>query len=236
MGATLVATALAKWSAITPDGAFRILIQMALTALDTASDGRPANLYFGGHDPLLNVLPARENTTLDSRERAVRRHVDTLVAMGAIERTNRARSGANQVYRLTLFKTPRAAERKADKRYAIDEPPVENMISQDLQQDTQSPAEQDNRSPAQQDTVNPLSRTPKVLPRNQEEPVEEKSKEQGVDLGPQLTAARARPPCPNPGCAKGFVIIPGDPPTIGRCDQCTPTADNVIPFPDRKAQ
>ena len=47
MGAYLVGFALANWSHV-PDRAFRVLVRMALTALDYPNGDQPADLYFGG--------------------------------------------------------------------------------------------------------------------------------------------------------------------------------------------
>ena len=233
MGAHLVGLVLTTWAPHISDRAFRLLTRMAHTALDTPTDGVPAGLYFGGREPLIAVLSENSRRgTPATVYKDVRELLAELVEKGAIERTNQARSGSNQVYRLHLDRTPR-----------IGKPPVDNRINQAVQEGSTTPPEEGLTTPPQEGSTTPLRRGPQPLPRNQEEPVEEKEEESPGSQGP-VTLARASPPeppktesqCENPGCAKGYVLA-GDPPQITRCPQCTPTPDNVIPlFGDRKAQ
>lgn len=240
MGALLVGKVLARWTSA-PDNAFRVLVQMAMTALDAPSRDMPAGLYFGGHEPLKAMLRSDGKATADSRERTVRRALADLADMGAIERTNKARSGMRQVYRLTLDNEVRPLERKPNRRFAIDEPPVDNFIGSDPQPDTSCPPQADTTSPAQADTMCPERRTPVVRPRNQEEPLEEKRKEtpgfhEPVTLARASPAADrdgfiAPPQCGYPECSRGW-IIPSDPSKLPH--QCPRCNSNVIPFPDRR--
>lgn len=241
MGAKLVSEVLMRWSSV-PDNAFRALVRMAQTALDEPTANAPAATYFGGHDFLLTVLPARPGTSYDSRLRTAERTIADLVAMGAIQRVNKARSGVKQVYRLTLDSPVRPLEKKPDKRFAIDQTPVENLIDEEGQSDTQCRPQPDTENRAQPDTHCRHSPTPNVGPRKYEEGVQEKSKETPGVHGP-VTLPRANPAnkdgfipppqCGHPACTRGWVIPtnPNDPPH--QCPQCN---SNVIPFPGRKAQ
>ncbi|MDX3868016.1 hypothetical protein [Streptomyces europaeiscabiei] len=113
MGAQLVGLVLSRWKHLN-DTDFRILIRMALTALDQEKDGHPPHLYFGGHEFLAMALrrPFPEGDSEQSRKarqnilRDVRRSVKGLVDQGAIEvvDTGRAvRQGVAKTYRLTLW-------------------------------------------------------------------------------------------------------------------------------------
>lgn len=113
MGAQLVGLVLSKWTHLN-DTDFRILLRMALTALDEESEGRPAHLYFGGHEFLASALrrPFPAGDSEQARKgrqnvlRDVRRSVKGLVDQGAIEvvDTGKAvRQGVAKTYRLTLW-------------------------------------------------------------------------------------------------------------------------------------
>lgn len=230
MGAHLVGLVLTTWAPHISDRAFRILTRMAHTALDDASSGVPAGLYFGGREPLIAVLSEKSRKGKpETVYKEVRDLLAELVEKGAIERTNHARSGSNQVYQLRLDRTPR-----------IGKPLVDNRINQAVQGGSTAPPEEGLTTPPQEGSTTPSRRGPQPLPRNQEEPVEEKSKETPGSQGPVTNAREAvpaQPKCEYPGCAKGFVLVDSDPPRIERCPQCTPTPDNVIPlFGERKAQ
>jgi hypothetical protein len=100
MGAHLVNLALARWAPHISDTAFRVLVRMALVALDSESEnGRPAGLYFGGRELLAMTLRCRDRT---AALRMVRRAVNELVKAGAVERVGKAHTGHRQTYRLTL--------------------------------------------------------------------------------------------------------------------------------------
>lgn len=178
MGARLVSLVLARWSHVS-DRAFRVLIRMANTALDEATNDRPAGVYFGGHDLLAMTMRRENGGTTDSAVRTARRAVAELVAEGVIERVNRARSGEKQVYRLCLH-----AARSIDAR------PPASPETVPIEQDTWCPAEADTSGPAEQDTWCPSSRTPIVLPRNQEEPLDERYQDESFDLDTDVAVAR----------------------------------------------
>ncbi|MEU4578951.1 hypothetical protein [Nonomuraea sp. NPDC023979] len=110
MGAQLVAAVLANWTHVS-DVEFRILVRMALTALDHPKGDRPAALYFGGHEALALALrrpfptgddeaseKARQNILRD-----VRRAVTSLIKQGAIESVGGGRAGRRAEYRLLLM-------------------------------------------------------------------------------------------------------------------------------------
>lgn len=100
MGATLVTQALAHWTHVS-DRAFRVLIRMAVTALDTPHNGQPAKIYKGGRE-LLAMSFRSEKGTPETRYRAVKRALAELADEGAIEHLKIGWSGQNSVYRLTL--------------------------------------------------------------------------------------------------------------------------------------
>ena len=88
MGATLVATALGKWAPLVSDKAFRVLVRMALTALDTANEEHPANLYFAHPDLVADTMGG--SGTRESRGRLARLGIEELIERGALQRVNRA--------------------------------------------------------------------------------------------------------------------------------------------------
>lgn len=227
MGAKLVSLALTRWAPHVPDRAFRVLVRMAVTALDEASNGQQAGLYFGGRDLLLSCLKAERNGTRDSQLRALRRAVNDLIDLGCIRRTNKAYAGVNQVYELTLWAAIK-----------VDAQPVDNSVGEPVKGDTSDPPLGDTDDPPQEGPWCPERGTPTTPPRNHEEPIEELREEQGVDERPELTTARdptptqtpnESPRCPEPGCARGFVLR-GE--QITYCPRCRP---NVIQLPERKS-
>jgi len=229
-----------RWASA-PHNAYRVLLRMALTALDEPSASMPAGMYFGGHELLTTVIPAGDGATAESRQRAVKRAVADLVAMGAIERSNKARSGANQVYRLTLRNAVRPLEKKPNKRFAIDEPLVDNFIGPDVERDTMSPPVGDNGCPAEGDTVSPERGTPGVPPRNQEEPIQEKYQEEDLIFADLSPSARARgpnqdgfippPQCRNRACSRGWILPTTNNGEVMPCPVCN---SNVIRFPTER--
>jgi hypothetical protein len=100
MGATLVAQVLAHWTHVS-DRAFRVLVRMAVTALDTPSKGKPAGIYHAGRD-LLAMSFRSEKGSDETRYRAVKRALAELSEEGAIRHVQQGWAGHNAVYRLTL--------------------------------------------------------------------------------------------------------------------------------------
>lgn len=232
MGATLVAQAIAHWSHVS-DRAFRVLVKMALTAKDKPSKNVPAGLYFGGHDGLVGALPLREGTTRESALRTVRRATDELEEVGAIRLTHAAISGGNAVYQLTLNAVPKPrirsnSESKGAYKQADTGCPTEA--------DTGCPTGPDNRCPIEADTGCPTYKEPL------EEPLKERAEEIAIGVSANVlvidksTSAKVPeippPRCPEPTCAKGFVLVNDMP---ARCPQCNSAPDNVIPFGRRTA-
>ncbi len=215
MGATLMGLVLTHWTHIT-DRAFRVLTRMAVTALDHPTPQTPAATYFAGRDLLVSVLRREGDGTPESAYRTVKRALDELIKEGAIERIEIGRGGRNSVYRLHLWARP-----------AIDEP----LFQLDYQGDSSSPPEGDSGCPPQGDTRSPSRGTLGVPPRNQEEPLEERSEDTGVDLRGQLTDARADQPsedhelkkgeCGQDGCVYGSIIIDGKMSYCPRCKERT---------------
>jgi hypothetical protein len=152
MGASLVGAAFARWTHVS-DTAFRVLIRMALTALDSPSaDGKnPAATYWGGRDLLAMSLrrawpegdDERSANARKNIHRDVRRALGELVKEGAIEvlDTGRAvRQGNRQVYRLCLLPG--------------------------YQEGSKSPSEEGVRTPSSEGVISTPRRGPRPLPRN----------------------------------------------------------------------
>lgn len=108
MGASLVAQVLARWTHVS-DRAFRVLVRMAVTALDKPKDGKPANIYHGGRE-LLAMALRTDGGSADTRYRAVKRAVAELSEAGAIQHIQSGWAGRNAVYRLTLGATDSVAD------------------------------------------------------------------------------------------------------------------------------
>ncbi|CNE44904.1 Uncharacterised protein [Mycobacterium tuberculosis] len=112
MGAQLVTLVFVRWTHVS-DTAFRILMRMAVTALDHEKDGRPACLYFGGREPLARALrrPFPEGDSEKAKKARkniygdVRRAIKELVEEGAVEIVDTGKYvqvGHRQTYRLHL--------------------------------------------------------------------------------------------------------------------------------------
>lgn len=114
MGAELVGLVSAKWSGVRSLSQYKILVRMALTALD--QDGgptKPAATYYAGWQPLALAL-GRELPEEDDyseaatrRRKAIRdeviRNTSALEKAGAIKATaGRAGQGNRQTWKLTL--------------------------------------------------------------------------------------------------------------------------------------
>lgn len=100
MGAELVGQVLAHWTHVS-DRAFRVLVRMALTALDKPNKGRPAAVYHGGRELLAMSLRSEKGTN-ETRYRAVKRALSELAEAGAIQHLQAGWSGQNSVYRITV--------------------------------------------------------------------------------------------------------------------------------------
>lgn len=111
MGATLVKLAIARAAeAGIRHDSFRVLVQMALIALDTQNKkGEDPNLYFGGHIQLALALGygagGRPAADSDGALKAVQRAVRPLVQSGVVQ-VSRARARYPAVYDLTPLRTP----------------------------------------------------------------------------------------------------------------------------------
>jgi hypothetical protein len=214
MGAQLVAQALAYWADL-PDRQFRILVRMALTALDSPDDGKAAATYFGGHELLARALgcPYPDGDSDEARKaratvlRHVRGEVAALRKAGActVVDTGRAvRHGHSQTYLLTLGPPDRAG-----------------------------PHETSSAGPHRTSSAGPKHAIEQVLtgpPRNQEEPSQERSQE------PSSAHARAGEDgaaVSSPGTGRKPMDDSGqdnqdqDPGTIGKgeCPQCGQQAE-----------
>lgn len=160
MGAHLVSQVLAHWTHVS-DRAFRVLVRMAVTALDQPKDGRPPKIYHGGRDLLAMALRTDKGTP-QTRYRAVKRAVAELIEEGAIKHLASGWAGQKAVYRLTL-------ERAGSP--AIDDPDDGSMGGQF------SPPEGGPTSPpmgGQNDQERGAAEAP---PRNQEDQEEELAEE-----------------------------------------------------------
>lgn len=84
-----------------PGNAFKVLLRMALVALDQPDKrGRPAELYYGGWEPLADALGHTSLTP--AAHTAVRKALKTLTDAGVVKPMNHARQGTRQTYRLRL--------------------------------------------------------------------------------------------------------------------------------------
>ena len=94
MGARNVSAAFAMWAHL-DHAPFRVLVGMALMSLDQASaEGRPARVYFGGEDALVELLGRSRS--------AAYRALGTLRKEGAVEVVDVGRKGHRAVYKLAL--------------------------------------------------------------------------------------------------------------------------------------
>jgi hypothetical protein len=112
------------WAPHLSDRAFRVLMVMAFTALDSPSrEGRPAGVYFGGRGDLARALRKGEDP-LQSVKKAVRE----LVKAGVIERAGSAYTGTRMTYRLVGLLDQQGEERgsvgdpQSGKRGAVGDP------------------------------------------------------------------------------------------------------------------
>jgi hypothetical protein len=157
MGATLVAQVLTHWTDLS-DPAFRVLVRMAVTALDAPNNGRPAAVYHGGRELLAMSLRSGTGTPR-TRYRSVAKAVGELTEAGAIEHLATGWAGQNAVYRLSLGR-------------------ARSVVPHD---EMGGPTAHPEGGP----TAHPMdvpSGTKRVVPqhtpRNQEEPIEERAEEE----------------------------------------------------------
>jgi hypothetical protein len=205
VGARLVSLALARWTHVS-DRAFRLLVRMALTALDESSKGAPAGIYFGGRD-LLAMTLRNEGGNPQTRYRAVKRLLAELIEAGAIERAHAGRVGQNAVYRLTL-----------DGARSIDKAP-----SADRNQGGQeSPPQGGQGGPPEGGLGDPSRGATEAPPRNHEEPVEELLEEKekldlhtAVTVTPLAEAAEDPISIPDEVVAPVLRLVTDDRPAVG---------------------
>lgn len=94
MGAKNVSAAFAMWAHL-DHAPFRVLVGMALMSLDQASaEGRPARVYFGGEDALVELLGRSRS--------AAYKALGSLRKAGAVEVMDVGRKGHRAVYKLAL--------------------------------------------------------------------------------------------------------------------------------------
>ena len=107
MGIRLIGAAYhPHWATVLTHTERLVLVAMALSALDTPSRNRPAELYFGGEEALVIALdgdlPDHGQPAYRTRTRVVRKIISQLIAVGAIERVEHGHKGQRAVYRLIL--------------------------------------------------------------------------------------------------------------------------------------
>lgn len=113
MGARLVGEVSDHWGHL-PAGPYKILIRMAVAALDTTGkDGQPPRVYWKGWADLAvglgRKVPDDDDGSPEAEQRRlsikseVRRHTATLVRLGAVERAvDNPGRGMRQVWKLKL--------------------------------------------------------------------------------------------------------------------------------------
>jgi hypothetical protein len=234
MGATLVTQAIQRWAPHVSDRAFRVLIAMAVIALDKPKKDTPEKLYFGGQEALTHSLRRERGGNLDSAVKTVKRAIRELMDVGAIRCTQVAVLGSNAVYLLTLENSPRVQEHddSGSKYFANG-------------RDTPSPPGGDTPSPHGRDTPSPNRGTSDVPTSKEtpEEPLEELEKEEGVSVRTDLAVTRNEgidePPnlsssaCRDPTCFMGFVLDESkDKNRNIPCPDCNPS--NVVQLRGRR--
>lgn len=105
MGIRLIGSALMPdWSGLS-DRAFRVLIHMAYTAKDTATNGHAAATHWAGHEALIIAVLGLDPDQLSDAEREaadkkIQRAIRELKAAGALEVISSGSRGRVPVYRL----------------------------------------------------------------------------------------------------------------------------------------
>jgi len=182
MGANLVMQVFAGWTHVS-DRAFRVLVRMAVTALDNPSKGQVAGIYHGGRE-LLAMSLRSDKGSADTRYRAVKRAVAELTEAGAIEHLATGWAGQNAVYRLTLNRSKDAADPRE----------MGGLIG---------PPKGGRTSPPMGGPSGTEWGASEAPPRNHKEPLEEREEEEGADLEtashpPRATADEPAPKkCPD---------------------------------------
>lgn len=224
MGANLVTQVLASWTHVS-DRAFRVLVRMAVTALDNPTPKQPAAIYRAGRDLLAMSLRTEGNAS--TRYRAVKRAVAELTEAGAIEHLATGWAGQNAVYRLTLDRS-------------------KSSIGPDRMGGSSDPPEGGSSDPPMGGQNATEWGAPATPPRNHKDLQEEREEEEGADLRtashpPRATAKPDSKPIP-PRCPDHFIAL--KPRTDGKapCPLCragappTPidTLADVIPIDSRR--
>jgi hypothetical protein len=160
MGANLVMQVFAGWTHVS-DRAFRVLVRMAVTALDNPGKGQPAGIYHGGRELL--AMSLRSEGSDETKFRAVKRAVAELTEAGAIDHIATGWAGQNAVYRLTLSRPGST----------VDSAEMGGLIG---------PPKGGRTSPPMGGQNGPEWGAAQTPPRNQEEPIEERGEEEGADL------------------------------------------------------
>lgn len=161
MGANLVMQVFAGWTHVS-DRAFRVLVRMAVTALDNPGKGQAAGIYHGGRE-LLAMSLRNKGGTERTRYRSVAEAVAELTEAGAIEHLATGWAGQNAVYRLTLGRPESASSHNAVGGSTAHPMGVLRDHPMDVPSGTKRMG-------------------PGHTPRNQEEPIEERGEEEGADL------------------------------------------------------
>lgn len=188
MGAQLVAQVLAGWTDVS-NQAFRVLVRMALTALDKPQNGHPAGIYRGGRELLAMTL--RGDGTDETKYRAVKRAVAELTEAGAIEHIATGWTGQKAVYRLTLSR--RGTVAVIDEEGGPMTPPSDPLADAGMggQYD---PPKGGSIDPPKGGRNMPERGAYTTPPRNQEEVIEERDEENWVAAMPASHRSRAIPP------------------------------------------
>ncbi|MFF0721321.1 hypothetical protein [Micromonospora sp. NPDC003816] len=172
MGARLVSLVLARWAHL-PDRAFRVVVKMAHTALDEATDKVPAGLYFGGREALADILRNERGGKRESVLRNVRFAIEEAIAAGAIKRQSKGRVGSHAVYRMTL-----------DGPRSIDKPLMYSSPDDGSQGESSVPPQEECHVPPEGESSVPPRGNATFPPRNHDEPGEEPREEVGRDVLP----------------------------------------------------
>lgn len=106
MGVNLVSAVVVNHAGLS-NRAFRVLVRMALSALDKTNErGQPPGLYWGGWEVLALSLGRQDLETPSARRLAqetVRRAIQELVAAGLVTPLHVAQRGTRQTYQLNLL-------------------------------------------------------------------------------------------------------------------------------------